>query len=75
MYVQHFGRKLCVILEPAERRDVDDDPELESGPEAESAEAPAPWFDSWSSADGRFLRVGRLTLILRSRKPAKARAR
>lgn len=75
MYVQHFGRKLCVILEPAQRRDDEDDPELEGGPEAESAEAPAPWFDSWSSTDGRFVRVGRLTVILRSRKPARALAR
>ena len=75
MYIRHFGNAFCVVVEPPlvpePRNDAfeyepvfnyEGEEEPEEDEQAADDEAKR-WIDRWTSEDGHFLRIGRVTLI------------
>src|SRR5579883_873415 len=74
MYIRHFGNAFCLVVEPplvpearndefeyepAFKYEGEDEEEDEQAADDESKR----WIDRWTSEDGHFLRIGRVTLI------------
>ena len=66
MRLQHFGRTLCIILDPRYVSEVEDHDE--EGDEDAASDSKGPWFDHWKSQDGHFFRFGRLSIVYASKR-------